>query len=155
MAAQGMSIRQISLSLGVDWHTVANWAKRKNVAVKKHIPVSTEPRICECCRKADISDRPINALYCLPCRNSGLVLYAPRKALGLVNTMVKAGLLAKPTEYSCMDCGGPANCYDHRDYLKPMDVDPVCSKCNAARGTALNKFPWHSQITRRAADRKA
>ncbi len=39
----------------------------------------------------------------------------------------------------CVDCGLPANGYDHRDYRKPLDVEPVCSSCNAYRGPAL---PW-------------
>jgi len=38
----------------------------------------------------------------------------------------------------CVDCGKPAHSYDHRDYLKPLDVDPVCRKCNAERGSAIN-----------------
>ena len=34
----------------------------------------------------------------------------------------------------CMDCGEPAMVYEHRDYFKPLDVDPVCKKCNRLRG---------------------
>jgi hypothetical protein len=35
----------------------------------------------------------------------------------------------------CVDCGKyPASCYDHRDYTKPLDVDPVCGSCNKLRG---------------------
>lgn len=37
----------------------------------------------------------------------------------------------------CVDCGKPAQCYDHRDYLEPLDVDPVCVKCNQDRGPAM------------------
>ena len=37
---------------------------------------------------------------------------------------------------SCLDCGSPATCYDHRDYAKPLDVDPVCHGCNLRRGAA-------------------
>lgn len=36
----------------------------------------------------------------------------------------------------CVDCGRPAQCYDHRDYDKPLEVDPVCLKCNVNRGPA-------------------
>lgn len=39
---------------------------------------------------------------------------------------------------ACVDCGQPATDYDHRDYSKPLDVDPVCHVCNLARGPALN-----------------
>lgn len=34
----------------------------------------------------------------------------------------------------CVDCGKPATCYDHRDYRKPLKVDPVCGGCNTSRG---------------------
>lgn len=36
----------------------------------------------------------------------------------------------------CVDCGERALQYDHRDYLKPLDVDPVCVRCNKLRGPA-------------------
>lgn len=41
----------------------------------------------------------------------------------------------------CTDCGKPATCYDHRDYLKPDEVEPVCRACNKIRGPAL---PGHA-----------
>ena len=43
---------------------------------------------------------------------------------------------------ACVDCGKPARLYDHRDYLKPLVVFPVCHKCNGKRGLALN-FDGH------------
>ena len=36
----------------------------------------------------------------------------------------------------CMDCDKRATCWDHRDYLKPDDIDPVCHSCNWKRGPA-------------------
>lgn len=41
----------------------------------------------------------------------------------------------------CVDCGKPAQEYDHRDYKKPLEVDPVCKECNAARGPGLHRDP--------------
>lgn len=41
----------------------------------------------------------------------------------------------------CMDCGAPAAEYDHRDYKKPLTVDPVCRACNQARGPGLHRDP--------------
>lgn len=35
---------------------------------------------------------------------------------------------------ACVDCGKPAQVYDHRDYNQPIKVDPVCQKCNLKRG---------------------
>ena len=38
---------------------------------------------------------------------------------------------------SCSDCGEPAYGYDHRDYRKPFDVEPICRQCNSDRGPGL------------------
>jgi hypothetical protein len=45
----------------------------------------------------------------------------------------------------CVDCGKQAKCYDHRDYSKPMEIEPVCIKCNAIRGPGAP----HIYLTRR------
>lgn len=42
---------------------------------------------------------------------------------------------------ACVDCGEPANEYDHRDYMKPLAVEPVCRACNQARGPGLHRDP--------------
>lgn len=41
----------------------------------------------------------------------------------------------------CVDCDQPAAEYDHRDYKKPMEVEPVCRACNQARGPGLHRDP--------------
>lgn len=46
---------------------------------------------------------------------------------------------------ACMDCGRPATIYDHRAYARPLDVDPVCKRCNHRRGPAIE----HAAIARR------
>lgn len=47
-------------------------------------------------------------------------------------------------EIPCVDCGVRASQYEHRDYLRPLDVEPVCRRCNKKRGPAapidLTKF---------------
>ena len=45
----------------------------------------------------------------------------------------------KKVERPCVDCGNRAVEYDHRDYMKPLDVQAVCKSCNAARGEGANK----------------
>lgn len=37
----------------------------------------------------------------------------------------------------CKDCGKPATGYDHRDYSKPLEVEPVCDSCNHKRGHTI------------------
>lgn len=49
---------------------------------------------------------------------------------------VKAGALKRPYGQSCADCGRPAEVFDHRDYSKPLQVEPVCRSCNVMRGPA-------------------
>ena len=65
-------------------------------------------------------------------------LMARRRKTGAlaVKDAVKAGLLAdlKCALIPCVDCGKIAVCYDHRDYSKPLEVEPVCKSCDAKRG---------------------
>ena len=41
----------------------------------------------------------------------------------------------------CVDCGKPAAHYDHRDYKRPLEVEPVCRSCNRKRGPAIGFIP--------------
>lgn len=58
------------------------------------------------------------------------------KAHDAVARAVKCGHLQDLREavVRCVDCGEPATCYDHRDYRKPLEVEPVCRGCNSRRG---------------------
>jgi len=63
-----------------------------------------------------------------------------RHALEIVKQAKKNGLLprlvenGKPCGIKCSDCDNVAIMYDHRDYFQPLNVDPVCSRCNSRRG---------------------
>ena len=59
------------------------------------------------------------------------------KAREITKCAVKVGFLPHPTDFLCADCQQPAKCYDHRDYNKPLDVEPVCMSCNAKRGRGV------------------
>lgn len=50
---------------------------------------------------------------------------------------IRDGYLPSPSTLTCLDCGAPAKAYDHRDYNKPLDVEPVCHACNSKRGPAI------------------
>lgn len=52
---------------------------------------------------------------------------------------VRAGQMPHPGTLKCVDCSNMAQVYDHRDYLRSMDVQPVCRSCNALRGPGKNK----------------
>ena len=77
----------------------------------------TTCRLCHYCRRINYTLRDMAMRY---------VQFAQR-----------FGQLKAPRHFSCVDCGAPATRYDHRDYLKPLKVSPVCAKCNSRRGLAL------------------
>ena len=64
------------------------------------------------------------------------------RARSLVREAIRKGKLAAATTQKCTDCGSPATRYDHRDYNKPLHVDPVCSSCNAKRGPGAAKLSY-------------
>lgn len=80
--------------------------------------------------------------FCFECKpkvnNLRLSLTGQSKAIAAVTKAKKKGVLTALPDgvTSCSDCGKPATCYDHRDYNKPLEVDPVCSSCNRKRGPA-------------------
>jgi hypothetical protein len=55
-----------------------------------------------------------------------------------VGKAIRKGLLPRASECVCVDCGKPAEHYDHRDYRQPLNVQPVCRSCNCRRGSAVD-----------------
>ena len=73
-----------------------------------------------------------------------------KKASYEVFKAIKSGELPRLSlnnKIKCVDCGEPATVYDHRDYAKPLDVVPVCKKCNATRGSGENSFKTPDNMT--------
>jgi hypothetical protein len=66
--------------------------------------------------------------------------YGGERAIRRVNTLVKSGKLPRASTLICVDCGGKAQVYEHRDYNKPEQVEPVCQSCNVKRGPAIPLF---------------
>jgi hypothetical protein len=106
---------------------------------------------CLVCGKALAKVHP-NTKFCSKCVNTRRRAYWLRsknsgrhneKARMLTKYAVKIGFLPHPTLYKCVDCKRrQAECYDHRDYSKPLQVDPVCLRCNSSRGKGKEvKFP--------------
>jgi hypothetical protein len=65
---------------------------------------------------------------------------AAMRAAQIVRRAVVDGSLPSLKEINvlCVDCKGKrAVHYEHRDYGKPLEVDPVCQGCNLRRGPAL------------------
>ena len=59
------------------------------------------------------------------------------KAYQIVRYALITGKLPFPYTLKCADCGEKAQCYDHRDYTKPLDVTAVCNRCNLKRGPSV------------------
>ena len=69
------------------------------------------------------------------------------KACGILPDLSKG-------EYRCTDCEAPAFEYDHRDYSRPLGVDPVCRSCNNLRGKGALPGPKRFHLTRMIAEAK-
>ena len=62
------------------------------------------------------------------------------RAKGRVKGAIKRGDLVDWRYLFCADCGGKPYGYEHRDYSKPLDVVPICRKCNIKRGPAIQAY---------------
>ena len=60
-----------------------------------------------------------------------------RRAQKVVRKLLIRGVLPSPNSLKCFDCGVSAEVWEHRDYRLPDEVEPVCRRCNHARGRAL------------------
>lgn len=67
---------------------------------------------------------------------SSLMDAARAKAVAAVARAIKHGDLRPARDCTCVDCELPARDYEHRDYSQPLNVEPVCRRCNALRGPA-------------------
>lgn len=72
--------------------------------------------------------------YCNTCQPIAWVERG--KAQFKVAAAIRRGTLAHPSKFDCVDCGAKACVYDHRRYSAPLDVVPVCKRCNNRRGPA-------------------
>ena len=79
--------------------------------------------------------RAIGAKFCHPCMVEHSKLRS--KALGKIMNEKLTGRLAHANTMQCVDCQLPADVWEHRDYDKPLDVVPVCYKCNRRRGISI------------------
>lgn len=90
-------------------------------------------------RKCSICGTPTKSLggpQCICDRCRPAHFRAQCSAVGAVRKAVNVGMLKPARTLACVDCGGQAEHYDHRDYRKPLRVEPVCRSCNILRGVA-------------------
>lgn len=97
---------------------------------------------CVECGKVEAVSGGGSNYRCGPCRG-GFMQLGPRAGMGKlyaakqVSRAVRLKELPPASACECVDCGGRAKHYDHRDYNKPLDVEPVCHGCNLRRGPAI------------------
>lgn len=89
---------------------------------------------CKHCKKP-IKDRDPHATVCWWCYHNHYK--AHDKVRQITRAAVAKGALPHPKSLTCVDCGKPAICYDHRDYNNPLEVIPVCKPCNSSRGAGI------------------
>ena len=85
---------------------------------------------CQACGRQEW--RYVTTKRCYRC--SALAIMARNKACGQVGHAIRKGLLSPVAGLTCYRCGKPAKHYEHRDYSKPLDVEPVCVSCNVQLG---------------------
>ena len=62
-------------------------------------------------------------------------------ALGIIQNAKYKGYIGKPKNQKCVDCGKKATDWEHRNYSRPLIVEPICRSCNLRRGSSLNFNP--------------
>jgi hypothetical protein len=93
-------------------------------------------KFCMYCT-SELVNRHYLAKVCFPCGVDNPKKIGAVAAINAVQKAVREGILAPVKTLVCVDCGRPGQCYDHRDYNKPLDVVAVCRKCNYRRGKAI------------------
>lgn len=106
-----------------------------------HCRVARSPE--KTCQFCGVKFKALNSQACEPCRmarhiysrfGSGRYLAGAEVAKARAKNSIPS-----PREFKCVDCGGRATEYDHRNYDEPLNVSPVCRGCNARRGSAKRK----------------
>lgn len=109
--------------------------------------------VCRYCREAESPEKTCpdcgthyRKLYSRKCPTCQLTSYIYRAyatgsalAMAAVFKAKNAGKLQPASSFPCVDCGAPAEHYEHRDYNRPLDVEPTCRSCNYRRGNAKPK----------------
>lgn len=106
---------------------------------------------CCVCGTVELATGAGNYSRCKACKQAGRrSKYATRtdwlghgQAQSAVHCAIRDGSLPSPRGLRCADCGCPAIEYEHRDYNRPLEVEPICRSCNLLRGPAK---PAHGSL---------
>ena len=104
---------------------------------------------CKACG-GEIQGKSPWAWYCLRCAT--VIKPLRLKAVRTVANAIQHQGFPRPTAFQCSRCGQyQAQFYEHRDYWRPLDVQPVCGRCNHACGPATSILGNVEHITLEAA----
>lgn len=100
----------------------------------------SDPWVCVKCKDAARRRSRFYPLFCVDCIAEIRKIDREQRigdAQQIVTWEIWEGRLPKASTLLCVDCGKKAHDWDHRDYNKPLDLEPVCAKCNQARGPGI------------------
>lgn len=89
-------------------------------------------RACVACVERPVCGEGPRAIYCEAC--VWLNWKFRERVMREVQRAIRLHELPPVSRFLCVDCGKPAVDYDHRDYLAPLAVEPLCRGCNLRRG---------------------
>lgn len=52
----------------------------------------------------------------------------------VMHSLIRREIVFRVDLYDCVDCGSQAEIWEHRDYSRPLEIEPACESCNAKRG---------------------
>ena len=105
--------------------------------MKHALKTPREPLDCGICGIALPLVRHHKQSLCAGCKANLPHHRSGWQAHRLVAAAIRLGFLPPASACRCVDCGTQATDYEHRDYNKPLEVEPVCRKCNFARPPAV------------------
>ena len=109
-----------------------------------------EQRKCRGCNGAVIGRNSYRAYYCISCLVSkerfsnrkeprNVSRYMELAHSYVASAIIMGDLPKLDGTILCVDCSNKATQYEHRDYKKPLEVEPVCRRCNFIRGEGANR----------------
>lgn len=98
-------------------------------------------RSCRACKAAYMRDwrKTPKGILCTFRHNHDLRFTRIETAKSAVYVARRDGKLQPPSQFKCVDCGEIAKNWEHRDYKKPLMIEPVCVSCNQKRGPGENR----------------
>lgn len=133
LAAATHASRQRWKAVRIELHLAG---QAKHVEKKR---VTMDQRVCAACDQSyQLPEKWAHRDYCIDCGIDAF--YAQTDAASQVSKAIRLGRLMRADQFRCVDCDAWADRYDHRDYHKPLAVDPVCARCNSIRPPAYRKI---------------